>query len=264
MDFRFCEEFPQPVSEPDICVTRPVTALKFLRNFGHLITNLHVEYFLFHMLEKSRDTKFCKIVEHYMAEYCSESLRQISLKGDCSLCEHIILEDIHKTFVNVKIVHTEQCAFGDVLPFNRVFPNLQTLKLGFNIYNNRSAIRVQFNSLESLWFFDYIYLRYRTFEEEDIVEMFKLNSQLQNAVIYLHFHSNLIARIQEYCPDIKLVRGLFPHIGSFFNFEDFVYKLNRGDRITFTGFTETYPIKISDEYKIALQDLFDFYCTWKG
>lgn len=224
-NFRFCEEIPKPVSEPAICVSQPVMALKLLRNFGHLITNLHIDYSLFylkniHTLENPHYVfPLCKEIEHYLEEYCSESLREISFQSSCNTFNHIMLEEIQKPFNNVKMVHTQCCKFRDVFPFNKVFPNLHTLKLGMNHYTKRSAIRVHFSSVENLWFFDGAFRNpFMTFNEKVIEDMLKLNPQLKNALLYLihDYNSNLIARVKKYCPNLKFSRkGRYPFEHSF-------------------------------------------------
>lgn len=263
LNFRFCEVQPQPVEEPNICVTHPVTALKTLRNFGHLITNLHLEYMLFFLPKKMpyNHTKFCKFIEHYLSEYCSKSLQQISLQGNLCTSIHTILEDIHKPFYGVKAVHIEKCAFGEVLPFNTVFPNLQSLKLGFNAWNCPSAIRNKFNSLENLWFEDRIFLVGQAkFEEKDIEDFFRLNPQLQNAVLnlWINTNSNFTARLQKYCSNLQ-IRHCSQYQRSYFSFDAFFNKEGYGNRKTFTEIPESSPIKISLKYKNSLEKLGKFH-----
>lgn len=257
---RFSDEIPPPFTEPDICVTHPVIALKLLRNFGHLITTLHLEYDLFFKLENQPHQPFCKIIEHYLAKYCSQSLHTISLQGGINTNNHIIFEDIQKPFINIKTVHTEKCTFGEELPFNRVFPNVKSLKLGFNKYIFPSAIRVQLGSVENLWFCDSIWLLTpREFKEEDIEEMFRRNSQLQNSVLHLYFiySSNFIARLQEYCPNLQLLKGIHPFYScSVFSFDAFQQKRSRNGRKTFTEITKSLASK---KYEISLQKLYEFH-----
>lgn len=271
-NFRFCEEVPQPVSEPVICVSHPVMPLKLLRNFGHLITNLHIDYSLFYLrniytLENPHYVypyvfPLCKEIDHYLEEYCSESLREISFQSSCLTFTHIMLEEVQKPFNNVKMVHTQCCRFRDVLPFNKVFPNLHTLKLGMNQYIKSSAIRVHFPSVENLWFFDRAFQNpSKILNEEDIEDMLKLNPQLKNALFYLRhdYNSNFIARLREYCPNLQFLQnGRYPFNHSFFSFIAFYNKRHLKDgRKTFTGLTESNPIKISDKYKNTLQELFE-------
>lgn len=261
--FRFYEGFPQPFTEPDICVPHQVIAFKFLRNFGHLITNLHLDYNLFFNLKKyPNQYEACKFIEHYLAEYCFESLRKISLQGSSNTGSYIIFKDIERPFINVENVHMEECTFGKELPFNKLFPNLKTLKLGSNIYRETSAIRVQFNSLQNLWFHDKIYQCFEKFDEEDIVEMYKLNPQLEKSMLSLWFaySPNFIVRLQEYCPNLQLLPYCtYDYHCSFFSFNAFHFKHYFDGRITFTDIMASCPIKISNKYKNALEKLFDFY-----
>lgn len=152
LNFRFWEEYlvEQPILEPDICVTCPLIALKILRNFGHLITNLHLDYNLFFFPDAQRNPKFFKFIECYLAEYCSESLQQISLQGGLLTYHRKIFEHIQKPFINVNMVQTEQCSFGEELPYQKVFPNLKTLKHERNNVENVSVIPFKLTSLENL------------------------------------------------------------------------------------------------------------------
>lgn len=214
------------------------------------------------------DTKFIRFAEYYLSEYCSESLREISLQGHfCTNLHMNIFEDVHKPFVNVTTVHTEECRFGQELPFNIVFPNVQTLKLGFNAWENLLAIRMQFNSVKHLWFFDRTSLNsFIKLKEEDIEEVFKLNPQIQSSVLILRFKysSNFIARLQKYCPNVQVSHytGEFAYY-SFFSFSAFYFKFASFSkcfhRETFTHVPKLFKFKISDKYANSLQKLGEFY-----
>lgn len=280
---RFTKEYiyPNPVIEPDICVTNGVIALKIVRLFGHLIMNLHLDYQLFYVRkgDPHSDVKFCKFIDYYLSEFCSESLHEISLQGSFRTAKHYCFEDAHKPFVNVKKVHTERCAFGEKLPFNKVFPNLRTLKLGYNTWTHPSAIRMNFNSLENLWFYDKNYnIAQMDFKEEDIEEMLRLNPQIQNAVLLLdnsynvwHRHSlsysyssDFDARLQKHYPNIHIslprfgYHNIFSYDAFFFETDSFSSEYGRKK---FTDMPEGFPIKISDKYKNSLEKLCESY--WK-
>lgn len=273
LDFRFCEDWQQYMEqnpEPDICVTRPLIALKILRNFGHLIANLHFDYNLFYIRSR-RSPEFFKFVEYYLAEHCSESLQKISLQGCYVSIHHAIFEDTKKPFINVHSVQTEMCTFRDELPYNRVFPNLKTLKHGRSSYRtirntDSKLIRVKFNSLENLWFSQLTFNMQYRLEDDYIEEMFKLNPQIENAVVHYKFKDLTISRdfckrIKKYCPNVQIVHTSFDDGGQFhiFSFIYFAYHDELHDFKNISDIFDSCPIKISDKYKNALEQLFDLY-----
>lgn len=195
----------------------------------------------------------CKLIEQYLAEYCSESLDQLSLSNAKS--NHFIFEDTEKQFENLKTLHIERCTFGMNLSFNKNFPNLQTLKLDFNRYYHTSAIRAHFPMLKHLFFFDEVFEFYpQKFQEEDIEELLKLNPQLDTASFYFYYKysEDFISRIKDYCPKLQIVdRGnldrFWPLLSNPYSGTKFIWG------------KETYPPNISDEYKNALETIHETY-----
>lgn len=61
---------------PRLIITNPIILLKLLRNFGHFIRNLGVDFWYL-------NTKICDAIEIYLAIYCSDSLERFdfSCKG---------------------------------------------------------------------------------------------------------------------------------------------------------------------------------------
>lgn len=249
-------------------------ALKLIRNFGHLLTNLHIEYRLFYVncfgynfnYNYPHCIALCKEIELYLEEYCSESLRQISIQGSKYSDRHRTLENIKKPFNNVETVYVEKCRFNsEKLPINEVFPSVRTLKLGCNTYDNPSVIRAHFPSVQHLWFHDKNFLSgYGTFQEEDIEEMLKLNPQLKTSLLYLvdNYSRNFTTRLKEYFPNVQFLQnGRTPYNHSFFSFDAFrsEYSPITENRNTFTDITESHGIKISNKYKSILDDLYTLY-----
>lgn len=140
--------------------------LKILRYFGHTISNLHLHSFR-HLL------KFSKTFEMYLAEYCHESLEQLSAHG-------IKLLDINKQFLNVQVVNAK---FSDLLelPFNRNFPNLKSVKLKricFQKFETQLIITHHFPKLTRLSF-DGCKYDIHCFQKDEVIDLLKINPQLE-------------------------------------------------------------------------------------
>lgn len=177
----------------NILVTTTVMALKILRNFGHLIENIHVNFYIQSPLRKCNQ----QILEEYFVKYGSNSFIKMSLTEN----RRIFFENIQTPFSNVKSLHIVDCRFGHELPFNRIFPNLQTLRLGLNRYSNPSAIRMNFLALVNLAIDD----SYYKIQENDFEELLKLNPQLEKLEIYTEYgySPKFISYLKEYCPNIR-------------------------------------------------------------
>lgn len=76
---------------PEILISNPLIALKLLRNFGHMIENLGIDFRYF-------NTKVSIEIENYLARYCSDSLQRLSLV--CSTLK-IHFEGLRKPLKNV-------------------------------------------------------------------------------------------------------------------------------------------------------------------
>lgn len=180
---------------PDIFVIDRVVALKLLRNFGHLMKDLHISMLLFYYPE------LCRLVESYLFEYCTESVNRLTVTDN-----FISFENIQKPLKNVKTLHMEEITFRRELPFNKNFPNLQSLKLGRNTYWNPSSIRVHFPMLTHLAFYDrMMHSTCSRFQEEDIELLLKMNPQLEKLELVLDhkYSAELIQRMHENLPRLQ-------------------------------------------------------------
>lgn len=225
-------------------------AFKILRNFGHLIPNLHVQFYLFYAVEKNVGPMTMKTFENYLEQYCAESLVELSFEHSC----YTLFEGIEKQFTCLKTLHANICTFGEKLPFNKLFPNLQNLELGWNCYRNTTAIRVHFPVLKNLWFYDHMYFNSDLkFQKEDIEELLKLNPQLEKStIIFLEKHSpDFIRHINKHYPNAQIVNGLRLQVTNPFSYFEFVFRdTHRGRRKH-----EIYPAHFSDKYIDSLEKL---------
>lgn len=111
---------------PKIFVTKPLKLLKLLRNFGHLIKILGINYF-------DLNVKISAEIEtNYLAAYCSDSLQRLYLKCDRS-STFSIFENLQEPLKNVRtlgIMSGAQCALPNTQYLNEnKLPNLQQVIL---------------------------------------------------------------------------------------------------------------------------------------
>lgn len=86
-EFRFddeaCKAPLQP--EPVIRVSRPDLAFKLLRNFGHLIVGLSLDYVQFNK-RYGYSKEGVRMIEGYLERYCCETLSKLSLQYYGKFC----------------------------------------------------------------------------------------------------------------------------------------------------------------------------------
>ena len=110
---------------PKIFMDEPILLFKLLRNFGHLIRNLKIEFSLF-------DTECGIAIQSYLEEYCSDSLQRFSFEPN----------ELIKHFENLQ----------------RPFKNLLALKIDTALYHKQN-IYVQFINEKNLPNLQYFYMR---------------------------------------------------------------------------------------------------------
>lgn len=83
---------------PQIGISNPILAFKLLRNFGHMIRNLGIDFTVF-------NAKICAEIENYLVEYCCDSLQRLSLVcGSLDNLMKIPFDDLKKPLKNVTTV----------------------------------------------------------------------------------------------------------------------------------------------------------------
>lgn len=130
---------------PDLFVFTWEMGFAMLRNFGHLITHLHVDLFVYH-----RTKALTQNIAHYLLKYGSESFIYLSLYRSW----WNMFEDCDKKFVNVKTLHVQKfMRSSDDANYMilKKFPNLQTLKLNDN-YRVLFNIKFYYPTLKHLCF----------------------------------------------------------------------------------------------------------------
>lgn len=197
----------------DILAVVPSLALKLLRNFGHLITNLHIYFCIFNSKlggyswgNGYSDPLYCMIWE-YLSKYCSTSVIKLSLLGNHN---HLLFDDKRKPFTGVKILSIHQFEIDHEFPINTLFPNLQTLHLHTNLFHHPSVIRIHLPMLKHLEFNTLIGNTINVFESNDVEQLLILNSHIEK--LKLHLKSKLIESIK-YDPQIlSCLSESFPNL----------------------------------------------------
>lgn len=118
-----------------IFIKNPAVMLKLLRNFGHLVENLGIDFV-------EMDSTICDEIEKYLSLYCSDSLERLFFKcRDWSVC----FEDLQKPLKKLKALQINTHSDGER---NRVqfmnarnLPNLEHLFIYFvNVFAQREKI----------------------------------------------------------------------------------------------------------------------------
>ncbi|XP_031623705.1 uncharacterized protein LOC116341017 [Contarinia nasturtii] len=101
-------------------VTSVVMLLKLLRNFGAMVSKLHINF----------DHKIIPMLERYITTYCGDALKEIRL----FCCKKNAFDTIEKPFNGVEIVYFCCSVFGGTISqFNIWFPKLRHLNLHRNV-----------------------------------------------------------------------------------------------------------------------------------
>lgn len=116
--------------------------LRFLRNFGHLITKLK----FIGNSSFSSDEKFA--ISEYIEKYCSQTLADIHLIESNSY----LTNDAKRTFPNVLKVTISSFSQLNISQIHRIFPNMLELALTNDLLaiSNTSTWKQLYNSLESM------------------------------------------------------------------------------------------------------------------
>ncbi|XP_055299918.1 uncharacterized protein LOC129567274 isoform X2 [Sitodiplosis mosellana] len=169
-------------------LTSQLILLKVLRNFGHKIANIELHY-------SGRGGDHEPNIEVYLAEYCSKSLKKLFV------CDrNFVFENIEKPLTNVKSIVVRSCIIRSKL-FKKCFPNLESLCLEFNEYENWSVLE-HLPNLKQLSLRTY---HKKSLQKDTFMELIKLNPQLEELKLFLDENCALsyIQGVTEYLPAIK-------------------------------------------------------------
>lgn len=204
-----------------VVIWTSLRVLRTLRNFGCAISNLVL------CLDFRPDIS--KKVDLYVVKYCSKSiqtLRIISAKTPQN-----VFKSVENPFIYLKKLSIQGCQHeSNLWRFEAaVFPNLQSLKLYMNWMVPMVSQRIEFQKFPLLkcFSFDGTMEHYNDMRNyTDIVEMIKLNSQLEKFEIVLieHFDQQhfgvLMQCIIDYLPNLQCLNLIFSGPDSVFNVID--------------------------------------------
>lgn len=202
-------------SNPDISITDPLIALKILRNFGHMIKNLSVDFSLF-------NAKICTKIENCSARYCFGALSLIygirkSLQGFENVIhyenvEYLTLKTFNMTRFTFSFENLRHLTIGGGIKLNDAFcefigniEHLQTLKISSwsSYYTTTNSFRkmlelqnIQSNIVEMQFRFD------EKMSRDDIVRFLKQSRKLRKLSFYYVEKSFVPENVVSTVPDV--------------------------------------------------------------
>lgn len=161
--------------------------------------------------------EYYKTAVQYLAEYGSNSFIELSLQNSQMFPFPEHFSEI--PFKSVRILQIELFYFDRDIPINRLFPNVQTLKLGQNNYEYTSTIRMHVPSVKHLFFDSLIYPNDLKFGTDDVLELLKMNPQLEKLDLQLiclnnttssPWDSKIIQKLKDILPNLKRLKLCVP------------------------------------------------------
>lgn len=139
---------------PLIIITEPIIVFKLLRNFGHLIRNLGINFAVL-------EAKICTEFENYLIKYCSDTLQRFSLGCNMRKFLFVDLKKPFKKMIALKIRTILKQKQDHIQFFNETnFPNVNHLIIydcGGNLQNSEKI------HYENIKYFTYFGLHLKKF-----------------------------------------------------------------------------------------------------
>lgn len=199
--FLYLEKIEKDIEYPS--TLNRSTTLKFLRNFGSTFSNLTICFS--QQRPDSLTAEFLICLEQYLAEYCLESLKEITLWA-IEPNRTAAFPTTGVQFLNIQSVSTNGCYFADNFSFNANFPNLESLKL----QSARCTFNIQdwhFPTVKNLHFdCDRHVSGMLHGSSVDLIEMFKRQPQLEKLelnIVYYGFPPNLAKCFNKFLPKLQ-------------------------------------------------------------
>lgn len=166
-------------------IEHPTRVLPFLRNFGYILKKLYINFSRF-------SVKLGAKIEYYLAEYCSESLHELSVACNSSI---IRFEGLHKTLAHVKTLNIYISGGNNLIPSQLVIKHLPKLKY---VYIENYSRR--FQDSETL---HYDNIEYFTINSVSKITKFPFSFNKLKHMIFIHFDIN-----DEWCQWIRSMESL--------------------------------------------------------
>lgn len=132
----------------------------------------------------------CEKIEQYLTRYCWQSLSFLSLS--CHPTRMLFNGTIEQPFANVYSLKMESCCFlRSKVQFGEYFPRLRFIQLDSNCYETRTVINGKDPTLRALAIL-------KEFEEAEIVDMLKLNPQIQKLILCSNYSSRLVRQLDDH------------------------------------------------------------------
>lgn len=161
--------------------------LKFLRCFGHLITNLQI-------VNRRYEMEYTKLVlcYDYVMEYCNNSLQKLTINN--AKVEDII--NLQNPFTQIEELSFNCCDLGrstNLTNFNEFFPKMRRLEFNSTTVWNEKCITAHFPLLEHLKITPTIHGK--PFTEENVKNALELNLQLRSFHLYGEWNRHIMRTI---------------------------------------------------------------------
>lgn len=160
--------------ENSVYILHATTAMKILRNFGHLITNLIVLPLYYKYSEYLEPGS--KIINGYINKYCSKSLKNLTLvnfKQNATMEWFKPFEQVETVFFQVGILDTKS------LDLNKIFPKIRRLEFQGVIVTDQRFIEQHFAYLHEIIIDINLARLNRDLWESNIKKFIQLNPQLR-------------------------------------------------------------------------------------
>lgn len=171
---------------------------KVLRCFGHMIKKLDIYYYDSYT-SSYKNSKLIARIDHYVNEYCSDSLVELRLKDH----DESTMKSLKKPFNKVESICFDGGQLGNNLSnLNKWLPNLRHLKFPF-------AIR------QSNFFFSQIEPRFYNLQDLTLYLPYKMNQNHLNKKIlakFLRLNSNIRSLSISGAIDAKYLQSVSEHL----------------------------------------------------
>lgn len=160
--------------ENSVYILHATTAMKILRNFGHLITNLVVLPLYYKYNEYLEPGS--KIINKYVNEYCSKSLKNLTLvnfKQNATMEWFKPFEQVETLFFQVGVLDTKS------MDLNKIFPRLRRLEFQGVTVTDQRFIEQHFPYLHEIIIDINLARLNRDLWKSNIQKFIQLNPQLR-------------------------------------------------------------------------------------
>lgn len=161
-------------------------AVLFFRQFGHLVSNLSLNYMAQHAIN----------IEKSVLKHCSDSITVLELM----LCHGNNLETLNEPLEKVKELTITKSIIGPKLSMlSNWFPNLISLKLVQVELVECKALEVNFSQLKHLVIFN----KEQTIPQTTIGELLRVNPQLESLNLQCKLDADFLWHIAEHMRQVK-------------------------------------------------------------